>query len=70
MNSIFNQQYFFQYTILHMCHRNIAQTYHPKHDNIPKQLQCFGQALHHFADFWSDKERLSSFFTVQGHKAT
>ena len=70
MHSIFNQQYFFQYTILHMCHRNIAQTYHPNHDNIPKQLQCFGQALHNFPDFWSDKERLSSFFTVQGHKAT
>ena len=37
MHSIFNQQYFFQYTILHMCHRNIAQTYHSNHDNIPKQ---------------------------------
>ena len=67
MHSIFNQRYFFQYTILHMCHRNIAQTYHPNHDNIPKQLQCFSQALHHFPGFWSDKERLSSFFTLQGN---
>ena len=70
MHSIFNQQYFFQYTVLHMCHRNIAQTYHPNHENIPQQLQCFAQALHHFPAFWSDKERLNSYFTLQGHKAT
>ena len=70
MHSIFNQQYFFQYTLLHKFHRNIAQTYHPNQENIPKQLECFAQALHHFPAFWSDKERLSSLFTVQGHKAT
>ena len=53
-----------------MCHRNIGQTYHPNHDNIPKQLQCFAQAVHHFPDLWTDNEHLTSFLTVQGHKKT
>ena len=53
-----------------MCHRNIGQTYHPNHDNIPKQLQCFAQAVHHFPDLWTDNEHLTSFWIVQGHKKT
>lgn len=70
MHSIFNSQYFFQYTILHLSHRNVAQTRHPNHDNIPKQLQCFAQALHHFPNFWTNKQQLTSFFLMQGHKDT
>lgn len=70
MYSIFNREYFFQYTLLHLPHRNIAETYHPNHKNIPKQLQCFAQALHNFPNFWTNKDSLTTFLTMQGHKDT
>ena len=70
MYSIFNPQYFFQYTLLHLPHLRIEETFHPKHSRVPVRLQWYAQAIHNFKDLWTSSERLKYHFTLEGHKDT
>ena len=70
MYSIFNPEYFFQYTLLHIPHRRIEETFHPNHSRIPVRLQWYAQVIHNFPHMWTSSERLKYHFTLEGHKDT
>ena len=66
--SVFNTQYFFQYVLLHVCHRQFSDLISPEHDHLPEQLQWYVAAVHHFPETWENEDRIKSFVALQGHK--
>ena len=49
--SYFNNQYFFQYLLLHKPHRIISELQHSNHHKIPPNLQWYAAAVHYFGQF-------------------
>ena len=66
--SIFNSEYFFQYVLLHLPHRDFATLCHPNHDQLPEQLKWYAAAAYHFSALWKDEANLRTFLTSQGHR--
>ena len=65
--SLLNKEYFFQFILLNMTHRNLNNLKHPNHDKLPHQLQWFAAALHNFPEFWSSSDHLKRWLSTQGH---
>ena len=70
IQSIFNQQYFFQYIFLHVPRRELTQLKHGKHENLPENLQQFASAKMHFAELFLHNENFKQHSQVQGHRET
>ena len=68
MLSVFNKEFFFQYILLHLPHRNVLQLVGPDNDNLPEHLKWFHAACFHFPLLWKSKDNISSFFSVRGHR--
>ena len=68
--SFFNKEYFFQYVVIHVPHRSLSHLRHPDHDWIPHNLQWYSAAIHHFANFWQDDDKVCHFLNNQGHRDT
>ena len=66
--SLLNKEYFFQYVLLNLPHRNFQTLCHPNHEQLTNQLQWFGTALHHFGPLWTNNDRLKSWLKTQGHR--
>lgn len=68
MLSIYNREHFFQYTLMHLAHRDITCTYHPNHTNIPDSLKWHAQVVFHFPELWGNHENLKTHLSTFGHK--
>ena len=66
--SLLNNEYFFQYVLLNLPHRNFHNLCYPNHEQLPNQLQWFGAALHHFGSQWTTNDRLKSWLKTQGQQ--
>ena len=66
--SFFKKQYFFQYLLMNFPHKSIAQLRHPNHDRIPANLQLYSAAIHHFAEFWKNDEKVAQFLHNEGNR--
>lgn len=66
--SVFNSEYFFQYVLLNLPHRNPLQLKHAKHDTMPDSLKWYAQVVTHFPDLWANEENLRSYLYTFGHK--
>ena len=60
-------EYFFQYALLNLAHRDFNSLCHPNHEQLPSQLQWFGAVVHHFPAVWTNNEKLESWLITQGH---
>ena len=63
-----NKEYFFQYCLLHLPHRQISELFSPEHDMLPEQLQFYVAAVLHFPQVWRNEEKIKSMLSKQGHK--
>ena len=64
--SLLNNEYFFQYALLNLAHRDLNSLCYPNHEQLPSQLQWFGAVLHHFPVLWTNNEKLKSWLVTQG----
>ena len=46
---------------MNLPNKSIAQLRHPNHDRIPVNLQWYSAAIHHFAEFWKNDEKVAQF---------
>lgn len=65
--SVFNPQYFFQYILLNLPHRNIEELSPIDSESKPEHLRWFAAALHHFPNLWNNETNLKGFLRLQGH---
>jgi hypothetical protein len=66
--SLLNKEYFFQYVLLNLPHRSVNSLHHANHEQLPKQLQWFAAALHHFPELWTSDDKLKSWLITHGHR--
>lgn len=66
--SIFNNEYFFQYLLLHRPHRSIKDLLHPNNDTIPDRLKWFAAVVQHFPEVWNNEANLTLYLTLQAHR--
>ena len=68
MQSVFADEFFHQYNVLHIAHRKPEDLYHPDHDSLPAPIKCFAAAWLLSPDLWNDCERLKEYFSLHGNK--
>lgn len=68
MRSVFADDFFHQYNVLHIAHRKPEDLYHPDDASLPAPIKCFAAAWLLSPDLWNDCERVKQYFSLHGNK--
>ena len=68
MRSVFADDFFHQYNVLHIAHRKPDDLYHPDDATLPGPIKCFAAAWLLSPDLRNDTEKVREYFSLHGNK--
>ena len=66
--SPFNDEFYFQYLVLHQPHRKTQNLQHPQHERLPPQIKSFAAAVMHCPEMLTNEENVRRYFEREDHK--
>ena len=69
MRSVFADDFFHQYNVLHIaCSPKARELYHPDDASLPALINCFAAPCLLCPDLWNDCDRVRQYFSLHGNK--
>ena len=67
--SRYNQEYFFQHTLMNISFTNLNEIIHPNAENIPEYIRHFASAVFGNADFWNNDSKILEELQLEAHRS-
>lgn len=64
----YNQEYFFQHTLMNVPFNNLNQIIHPNAENFPEYIRHYASAVFVNGPFWNDSSKIMEELYLEGHR--
>ena len=68
MCSPYSNTFFFQHLLMNYAHRSCNELHHPKHDQLPNNVEFFTSAINLLPSIWNDDTAIYEYFQHQGNR--